>query len=68
MSLTRKDYVMLADNFAERMKFNTATYTGADLIFADTILKNLAGMIAYDIARDNKAFDRDRFLKDCGVV
>lgn len=65
MSLTRRDYVMLAE---------TLKWVGQELDYekidrdTDTDFEFIVKEIASRLAADNKAFDCDRFLKDCGVV
>lgn len=72
MSLTRKDYVMLAQVIAAR-KLNAKLsapfgYNERELQIMQNVLDDMAEFLSADLKRDNKAFDRERFLKDCGVM
>jgi hypothetical protein len=59
--MTRKDYVMLAAAIKEAHAYaiDAARRLG---------VASAAHEVADAIARDNPRFDRDRFLKACGVA
>jgi hypothetical protein len=66
--MTRKDYELIAGVFAHRIngleaRDNGATATAASLFTA----KELADAMALQLKQDNPRFDRERFLKACGV-
>ncbi len=64
--MTKKDYV----KFAEMVKYNRAnTGTGMDETFAGyrVACNDFAYAMADIFKEDNPRFDRDRFLKACGI-
>lgn len=61
MSLTRKDYVMLAEVIDGCEGYKVATI---ELISR----RKLADELADKLAADNPRFDKVRFLKACGVT
>jgi len=58
--MTRKDYILIADCIKRASLTNPST--GHRLALCDAAIL-LAGALGYD----NPAFDRERFLKACGV-
>lgn len=64
MSMTKKDYELIADTLLRTIN----TYKGME---ANTMARG-AEQVAYDIANrlanQNNKFDRDKFLKACGVA
>jgi hypothetical protein len=63
--MSRKDYILIANAFAERVKLAQCFNTRASRM---THLLEIASTIADSLARDNPRFDRSRFLTACGVV
>lgn len=63
--MTRKDYVMLAETISEVLDELTGSFAYENVV---TIMTIHANKLADRLAKDNKAFDRTRFLKACGVV
>jgi hypothetical protein len=62
--VTRKDFVLIADVL--RIAGKRANIPGA---IPDMVrLSMLANDMASELARTNGAFDRERFLKACGVT
>lgn len=59
--MTRKDYILLADAL-RRARIETLR-TGHD---AEGI-RIAAIEIAYELKDDNPAFDKERFMKACGI-
>lgn len=59
--MSRKDYVAIADVFAKAAD-STVRRTKRD------VARELAEEVANVFAADNPAFDRERFLKACGVA
>jgi hypothetical protein len=58
--MTRKDYVMIAETV--RAAFDVGP-------LANTQLRDfLARLLADGMARDNPRFDRERFLRACGIT
>ena len=63
--MTRKDYILIARTLqesnacAQQAAFSTYTPAAA--------LRQYANAIATALASDNPSFDRERFLKACGV-
>jgi len=63
--MTRRDYELLATGFNKALNTWTPDTQGRkDCIYAihDAIMT-----IGDALEQDNKAFDRDRFLRDCGI-
>lgn len=71
MSMTRKDYVMLAEVINDRMDniehLDTFDWDSKEITAARDAVADLANFLATELWRNNKAFDRDRFLTACGV-
>ena len=65
--MTRRDYELIAAVFRAEPEILSQFYKGDALGAALATHDNLASGIAERIARDNPAFDRARFLRDCGV-
>ena len=61
--MTRKDYPMLAEAL-RKAEPPDASYHGEDEY---TGWKRAVRGVAEALAEDNRAFDKDRFLRDCGV-
>ena len=55
--MTRKDFVLIA-----------RTIRNSSEIIDETALEALAENFAEELAETNPNFDRDRFLKACGVI
>ncbi len=64
MSMTRKDYVALAESIS-RARGKVAVFRAPS---ADTVFSFITEEIALDLASDNPRFDRDRFMAACRVV
>lgn len=71
MSMTKKDYEAIAyvingriENAKLSLHFG---YSDEDISHALNTLSDLADMMAYEFSLDNSKFDRDKFLKACGV-
>ena len=67
--MTRKDYVLIAN----RIKFNLWAvgqlhHTPEQIAPKREALCQLAESLAHDLHEQNPAFDRDRFLRACGVA
>lgn len=62
--MTRKDYELIAKALKTQIEISR-TYNEEDGEFAVT---NIAFDLVTDLAKDNPRFDRDRFLKACGVI
>lgn len=60
--MTRKDYRLLADRIKFQYVVAATDKRGADA------LKRLAEALAHDLEADNPRFDRDKFIKACGVT
>ena len=56
--MTRKDYKLIAEILRDSL----------DAIIDDLALEALASNFADELAKDNPRFNRERFLKACGVV
>lgn len=63
--MTRKDYVLIAGALKSSHVSNTLN-NGNRALYNNGI-DNAASLIADALARDNPRFDRERFLKACGV-
>ena len=59
--MTRKDYQMIAESIL------TARKVQSELGEMYVSVAHLANTLATDLEIDNPRFDRDRFLKACGV-
>jgi hypothetical protein len=57
--MTRKDYQLIAEVFAN---------LGQIIDIKETVAVDLARNLADALETDNPRFDRDRFLKACGVT
>lgn len=62
--MTRKDYEMIAKALKTQIEISR-TYSEQDGEFA---VVNIAFDLIEDLAKDNPRFDKDRFLKACGVI
>lgn len=71
MSMTKKDYEVIAYVINERIENAKLSlhfgYSDEDISHALNTLSDLADMMAYEFSLDNSKFDRDKFLKACGV-
>jgi len=72
MSMTKKDYQLIADVICGRVENAKLSlhfgYTDEDISHALNTLSDLADMMAYELKLDNSKFDRDKFLSACGVT
>lgn len=59
--MTRRDYVLLTEALAEALTIMN------DEHMAEAV-RRTARVLADRLGRDNKAFDRERFLRDCGIT
>lgn len=61
--MTRKDYQLIANTLAAERAYH------ADLgqAYAAETVESVAARLADELADDNPRFDRERFLKACGV-
>lgn len=59
--MTRKDYVLIAAAIAESVVVYRDNYFAAEAIGAN------ARFLANRLATDNPRFDRNKFLKACGL-
>ena len=59
--MTKKDYELIARNIAQVQREFRGVEDGINAI------RDVAVFIASDLERDNPRFDRERFLKACGV-
>lgn len=60
--MTRKDYELIANVFARRIERIVTAKAPKWQV------RQLANEMADALQQDNKAFDRDRFLKACGIL
>lgn len=69
MSMTKKDFEAIARTIASKqpVPLNPGGRVGAHGEMARAMLYEIACQIADHAATRNKAFDRRRFLKACGV-
>lgn len=69
--MTRKDYEIIAAGIKSQVDFiNSARdfATNPDFIkVAMTTIENTAGNIAFKLGEQNPRFNRDTFLKACGI-
>jgi len=63
--MTKKDYILIAE--AIKTYTDEERDNKADSNHAYYVLKNLANNLANKLYEDNARFDRDKFLKACGV-
>lgn len=67
--MTRKDYELLANSF--RRSIRVLGLSEKNKVRAEGNRRAIS-LLAHDIAGsiygENKAFDRDRFIKECGVT
>lgn len=61
--MTRKDYVLIA----AALKCARERALAGGLVAEDMGVRLAIYDVADSLGRDNRAFDRDRFLKACGV-
>jgi len=59
--MTRKDYELIA----RALKISGLNWE--DGATPETVIREVAGQLAYTLAQDNPRFDRARFLTACGV-
>ena len=64
--MTRKDYVMLAEAIKGAGGFNLAAPVEVRSLIREGH-RQVAILIADALEEDNPRFDRDRFIKACGV-
>jgi hypothetical protein len=61
--MTRRDYELVAESIEATVRFYSRTEA--------LVMQRGANQVAYELAdkfaEDNKSFDKQRFLKDCGV-
>ena len=62
--LTQKDFKAVAEIIEKRKKLNRGTRRTPNFLYAD----NLAGDLADYFATQNPRFDRERFMKACGLT
>lgn len=71
MSMTRKDYEIIAAGIKEQVDFikSAADFaTNPDAIkAAKATVENTAGNIAFKLGQQNPRFNRDTFLTACGI-
>ena len=60
--MTKKDYELISRNIAQVQREFRGVEDGINAI------RDVAVFIASDLERDNPRFDRERFLKACGVA
>lgn len=67
--MTRRDYGLIAEVFKLDIKFygEATGYNDPDEMAPINIVKSTAKMMADTLAQDNKAFDIDKFIKNCGI-
>ena len=70
--MTRKDYELVAGVIAGRVENAKESkhfgYSDRAIEGWIAVLSDLADMMAYELSLDNKAFDRELFLRNCGVM
>lgn len=64
--MTRKDYVLIAQCIEGAQKHNPWP-TAAERQGAQLMQRQIAENLSYAMVHDNPRFDRERFLKACGV-
>jgi len=65
--MTRKDYILIASVIKSHLN---SSYTHINKTTAETeayAVKSLAATMADELAKDNAMFDKDKFLKACGI-
>lgn len=72
MSMTKKHYSIVADTIKGRIENAELSfhfgYSKEDIKHATDTLEDLADMMAYELAQYDSKFDKDKFLKACGVI
>lgn len=66
--MTRKDYILIAAAIKSARRDNIAGRPRQDLSDHNRGVDWAARSVADELARDNAAFDRARFLAACGVT
>lgn len=64
--MTRKDYVLIARAVSDGQFINCATVD--ELVMMEAVRLKIAEQLAGEMGKTNARFDRDRFLKACGVA
>jgi len=64
--MTRKDYILIAAAIAEARR--QIPEGGAHATWEYVSNSTVARVLAHSLASDNPRFDRERFLKACGVL
>ncbi len=67
-TMTRKDYVLIADAIAIAQANPCHFFNGGNVDAYTNGAFSVAVAIANRLAADNPAFDRARFLKACGIA
>ncbi len=71
-NMTRKDYVLLAEVIKGRADnvrhLDALAWTEAEQKLALDVLADLTDFLSYELSKDNKAFDPQRFIEACGVA
>lgn len=68
--MTRRDYELITDTikpYTQDNFFTDKSLSEERKSDMRTYARHLTKTLANRLAEDNKAFDKDRFLKDCGV-
>jgi hypothetical protein len=63
--MTRKDYVLISEAIAQAVTDARLHDSHISVEAVKCSLGMLANGLAYDLARDNPRFDKDRFLTAC---
>lgn len=67
--MTRKDYELIAKTFlAETSVAKAYASSTVEAFWTFQGFQVIANRLADALAKDNPAFDRERFLTDCGVT
>ena len=70
MATSKKDYIAVARIIASEIEpyKDTNNDEGVDTSPADVAIERIANRLADYFRSDNQLFNRDRFLKACGIV
>ena len=63
--MTKKDYITIAQAISDGALINLSCQ--ADVTVNTDTRRQIAHVMASKLAKDNDRFDRERFLKACGV-
>jgi hypothetical protein len=64
--MTKKDYELIAEVIADTTEM-TQILSGLDMDSAERVISLLAGKLASSLEMENPRFNREMFLKACGV-